>query len=201
MISLCCSNFWKRFKLLPTPWSGVFEKLKFPLSVEVFSVFYETRRFITVFTRAQRCTLSLARWIQSTSWHTNPFRIHFNIGPSAPHASKALFPFGFSDYKSIWISFHFHACYMPRQSHPWFDHPHNFILLLQLESHSVMPCLFFLGYHIIAWGIFLHWNRSPKLWISLGTTVQRARGICYRVLGRLFSSSGPKKRTLALRFH
>lgn len=30
--------------------------------------FYETRRFITVFTRARHWTLSLARWIHSTSW-------------------------------------------------------------------------------------------------------------------------------------
>jgi len=35
-----------------------------------FPAFYGTRRFITAFTRVRHCSLSWARWIQSTSYQT-----------------------------------------------------------------------------------------------------------------------------------
>jgi hypothetical protein len=53
-----------------TPWSRVLlEKLIVAHPVDKFSSFYETRKFITVFTRSRHWTLSRPRWNQSTSWH------------------------------------------------------------------------------------------------------------------------------------
>jgi len=40
--------------------------------VKKFLVFYEIRRFITVFTTVRHWTLSWARWIQSTPFHPVP---------------------------------------------------------------------------------------------------------------------------------
>jgi hypothetical protein len=42
----------------PTPWNRVLEKLIVPQLVKKFQAFYETQRFITVFTTA--CHLSLS---------------------------------------------------------------------------------------------------------------------------------------------
>jgi len=51
-----------------TPWSRVLpEKLTVTQLVKKFLVFYGTRRFITVFTRARHWSLSSARWTQSTA--------------------------------------------------------------------------------------------------------------------------------------
>jgi len=45
------------------------EKLIDTQLAKKFPAFYETRRFITVFTTARHWSLSWARWIQSTPSH------------------------------------------------------------------------------------------------------------------------------------
>jgi hypothetical protein len=54
------SNNW-------TSWSRI---LRQKLIVAQISTFYGTRMFITVFTKARRCTLFWARWIQSSPSNT-----------------------------------------------------------------------------------------------------------------------------------
>jgi len=58
-----------------TTWSwDLLQRLMIPQVVKKFSLFYETRRFIIVFTRAHYWFLSWAIWIQSTSAHLISFR-------------------------------------------------------------------------------------------------------------------------------
>jgi len=64
-----CSNWFITY--LYNTRSRVIEKLIVAQLVKKFSVFYETRRFITVFLRTCHWSLCWARWIQSTSLHPN----------------------------------------------------------------------------------------------------------------------------------
>jgi hypothetical protein len=53
-----------------TPWSKVLlEKLTVTQPVKKLPTFYKNRKFFTVFTTARYCSLSWARWIQSTPSH------------------------------------------------------------------------------------------------------------------------------------
>jgi hypothetical protein len=99
----------------PTTRSRVpLENLTVAQLVKKFPVFYGTRRFIAVFTRASHWIVSWARWIQSTLSHPISFKIHFNI--IFPSTRIGLFPLGFPtrSYISACISHLFHACYTPR---------------------------------------------------------------------------------------
>ena len=54
-----------------TQWSRIFlEKLTVAQLVQTLTAFYGTRRFITVFTRAQHVSISAAGLILSASLHT-----------------------------------------------------------------------------------------------------------------------------------
>jgi hypothetical protein len=61
------TRLWSN-KLAQTPryWPNVWEELIVTQLVKKFSAFYETRSFITVFTRTRHRSLSLASWIQPT---------------------------------------------------------------------------------------------------------------------------------------
>jgi hypothetical protein len=81
-------------------------------------IFYGTRRFITVFTRALHWSLPSARSIQSVPSYRNLSKIYFNI--AHPSTSWSL---------SFWLSHQYpilillHSCCMPCPSHPpWLDH-------------------------------------------------------------------------------
>jgi len=65
-------NTWEKYI---TPWSRVpVEKIIVTHLVKKFPAFYGTRKFITVFTTARQWSLSRARWIQSTLFHTISLR-------------------------------------------------------------------------------------------------------------------------------
>jgi hypothetical protein len=58
--------------------------------------------------------------------------------PSASRSSEWFLPFRFCNQNSACISHLFHACYMPRPSHPpWLDHPNNMkFLIMQCSPTS-----------------------------------------------------------------
>ena len=65
------------------------EKLAVPHLVTIFTAFCSTRRFVTVFTTA--CLMSLLRFRQILSTHSNFFNIYFSIiFPSTPWSSYCL---------------------------------------------------------------------------------------------------------------
>jgi hypothetical protein len=98
-------------------WSWVLEKLPIVQLLKNFPTFDETRRFITVFTRALHWSLSWARSI-----HPIPFyfsKIHFNImHPLRLGLPSGLFPFGFPT--NIVYALLPYSCYMHCPSHPFF---------------------------------------------------------------------------------
>jgi hypothetical protein len=58
-----------------TPWSRILlEKLMGPQLLNKFPSFYETRRFITIFTKARQLSVSSARSIQSMPPHPSSRR-------------------------------------------------------------------------------------------------------------------------------
>jgi hypothetical protein len=80
-----------------TAWSRILEKfiVVYAQLVKKFPVFYGTRRFITVFTRARHWPLSSARLIQYTPQFPD---IHFNIIlPSTPRSSEWSLPLRLSN--------------------------------------------------------------------------------------------------------
>jgi hypothetical protein len=54
---------------MSTQYRVLFVKLTVTYLVKTFPGFYGTRRSITVFTKANHCSLSWARWVQSTIFH------------------------------------------------------------------------------------------------------------------------------------
>ena len=103
-------------KLL-TQWSRVLPaKIKNPQLVKKFPEFYETRRFITVFTRARHLSLSSVRSIQSTS-PSHLLNICFNfILPSTHRSSKWSLSLRFPHQNALRIS-PTHTCCTPCLDH------------------------------------------------------------------------------------
>jgi hypothetical protein len=99
--------------------------------------FYGTPRFISVFTRVLNWFLSWARWIQSTTSHpVSPRSILILSSHLHVRFSRGLFRF--PDRSFVCVSNFFHACYMPRPSHPpWFYHPNIIWWSLKLCGHSI----------------------------------------------------------------
>jgi hypothetical protein len=79
-----------------TPWSRVLQKLTVTQQVKNISIFYGTRRFITVFTRARHWSLSWVRRIQWKHSKTISLRfiliLSFHLHLGLP---SGLFPSGF----------------------------------------------------------------------------------------------------------
>jgi hypothetical protein len=72
--------------------SKVLEKLVVTQLVKKFPTFYETRRFITVFTRARHWSLSRARSTQSTLSHPTSLRSILISSHLRPCLPRGLFP-------------------------------------------------------------------------------------------------------------
>jgi hypothetical protein len=112
-----------------TPWSrALLEKVTNAQLLKKFLAFFETRNFITVFTRAHHWYLSWARWIQSTpsqSISLKPILIlSYQLRLVLPNGL-----FRFSDQNTVSISHFRQACYDTHPFHPlWFGHPDNSIL-------------------------------------------------------------------------
>jgi hypothetical protein len=108
------------------PWSTVLlENLIASRLVKKFPVFYGTRRFITVFTRARSSKLYSARWIQSASIHP----ISLTDGLVSSYLSLGtpndIFLSGFPT-KILYLFIILHAYYMYHQSRrTWFDRHNN----------------------------------------------------------------------------
>jgi hypothetical protein len=86
--------------------------------VKRVSTFYQTYRFITMFTTASQWTLSWARWIQYTSSYTVSLRstliLSYHLCLGLP---SGLFPP--SEFPTKILSSHLsHVCYMNHPSHP-----------------------------------------------------------------------------------
>jgi hypothetical protein len=80
ILSLHCYRMnWTLYSFTHS-WSwALLEKLRTVQLLKNFPVFYGTRRFSTVFTRALHWTLSWTRSIQSITSHPISLKIHFNI--------------------------------------------------------------------------------------------------------------------------
>jgi hypothetical protein len=102
------------FTCLPqrAPWNRVAHM------VEKFSSFTESEISLP-------CqNLSWASWIQSTHFH--PISTTAIIFSCTPKSSERSLSFRFFNRNPVRISHLFHACYMPRPSHPpWFDDCNN----------------------------------------------------------------------------
>jgi hypothetical protein len=94
--------------------------------IKKFPAFYETRKFITVFTGA-----CLGPYHESDKLSSQPPTLFqekrsINILLSVSRSSKWSLPFSSSNQHFVCISHLSHVCYMPHPSHPsWFDHPNN----------------------------------------------------------------------------
>jgi len=103
----------------------MFRFVIFTQPVKKFPAFCDTRRFITVFTRARHWSLLS----QKNPVHTFPPcfpSIYFCIiFQSTPRSSMWPRPFRFSNQNFVRI-FHFsHACCMHRPYYSWFDHRYS----------------------------------------------------------------------------
>jgi hypothetical protein len=127
--------------------------------VKKYPLFYETWRFITVFTKARHQPLSWARWIQSKPPTPLSPKIHFNIIlPPKPKPSEWSLPFRLSNRNFVRISRPSHASYMSRPSHPSsFDHPNNIRWRVQTMNLLIMK-FFLASRHFIP----LWFKYSPK---------------------------------------
>jgi hypothetical protein len=97
-----------------TPWNRVvLEKLIVTQLVKEFNAFYETRRFITVFTRACHWSLFWARCIHFTLSHPNSLRsiliLSSHLRPTFPSGhflsyfpTKILYTFHISPMRATW---------------------------------------------------------------------------------------------------
>jgi hypothetical protein len=94
--------------------------------VKKFPAFYETRRFISAFTKAHQLSLSLARSMQSVP-PSHFLKIHFNIIlQSTFRSSKWSLFLRFPHQNPVYYSPLSHTRYMRRPSHnSWLDNPNN----------------------------------------------------------------------------
>jgi hypothetical protein len=158
---------------------ALLEKLPIVQPLKNFPTFYETRRLITVFTRAPQCSLSWARSIQSIPSHTISLRsililsTHLHLG-----LPSGLFPSGFPANILYAFLLSPHSCYKPRPSHPpWIwsctiyenNHLPRYVVVscrkgLQifwgklLPSTSVALCVLLASFWLLTWFIIRHWR-------------------------------------------
>jgi hypothetical protein len=135
------------------PWSRVLlQKLITQLDKEL-PTFYETRRFINVFTRTRQWSRPWARWHHSTPTHYISIRSNILIYPNVTfHVRLSLLSgillFTFSDDDCSWISHFSQAYYRPRLFYPpWFDRPNNMwrsiqVTKLLITQSSPVSCYF-----------------------------------------------------------
>jgi hypothetical protein len=162
--SVCCNLTKYDLTNKLTPWSRILlEKLIVAQLVQQFPVFYGTRRFITVFTRARHGSLSWARCIQSTPSHPVFIR---SILILSSHLRLDLPSVLFISALKQKCYIHFASCYacsIPRPSHSWLDHPNNIwrrvqvmkLLITQLSLRSPVTSSL-LGLSILLSTLFLN---------------------------------------------
>ena len=108
---------------------------------EILPVFYETWRFITMFTTACHLTLSWARLIQSMPLHCVSLKCILILPPQwHPSILSGL----------LWYSHHFpfpRTCLIPHTSYPsWFVHPYYWwaVQIWMLIIMQLSPLSFYL---------------------------------------------------------
>jgi len=89
------------------------KKLTVPQQVKQFSAFYLIRKFITMFTRTSRCSLSWARWIHSTPFQTTPIFILIFSNYLRLGLSSCLLLSNFPTKHPVCISLHPDTCTCP----------------------------------------------------------------------------------------
>jgi hypothetical protein len=94
-----------------------------------------------VFTRTRHCSLSWARWIQSTPSHPISLK---SIPILASHLRLDL-P-GDSSFQvfrpKFCMNFSYHTCYMPHPPHsPWLDDPKNILRSVQVMTLLTLQSL------------------------------------------------------------
>jgi hypothetical protein len=105
-----------------------------------FSIFCETLKFITIFTRARHWTLPWIRLIQSKSSTPCFLKIHLNIYlPIWTWGSQIVLSLQVYQLNHACIAQPSHACYKLGPSHPlWLDHPNK--IETWWAFRAVSPC-------------------------------------------------------------
>jgi hypothetical protein len=112
MLKLCTYTFWLRpllshyFDASTNPWAWVLLEKLISQLIRKFPAFYETRRCITVYTKARHYFLPWARWIQPTGSHPIPLRLilllSMNLPYRDPYIQRSEFHVRFTMFRSFW---------------------------------------------------------------------------------------------------